>query len=101
MSAENLLKTIPLELNIITNDNNDYKAFIVLVVFRAMLQKNTNMEKMEKYKKYKNLKDLLKKNMAEQYISHFKGLIYEMFTNEKNQMIISESKNTILFFMEV
>lgn len=37
MSADNLLKTIPIELNIPLNMDNDYKAFIVLYVFRIML----------------------------------------------------------------
>ena len=41
MSAQNLLLTIPNELGI-TSDNNDYKAFIVLSIFRSMILKVDN-----------------------------------------------------------
>lgn len=80
MSAGNLLKTIPKELRLYNESNNDYNAFIVLAVFKSMLLKPINP------------KEAIRKEFST-YTSpptqnQFRGFLYKMFTDPKNNMII-------------
>jgi len=80
MSADNLLETIPTELGLFIKDNNDFNAFIVLAVFKSMLLE-TKL----------NLPDtfgalIFPKEHLNQ--SKFRGFLYKMYTDDKNNMII-------------
>jgi hypothetical protein len=97
MSAVNLLETIPKELKLYNSENNDFNAFVVLAVFRAMLQK-INIQNTSKAvnKSYSNLTTFLN---SENYTkvtqlklnqSMFRGLLYNMFLDPKNNMIIQK-----------
>jgi hypothetical protein len=91
MSAVNLLETIPKELKLYNSENNDFNAFVVLAVFRAMLQKviiqNTEAA-VKSY--YSDLINYLSKPTKVLNQSIFRGLLYNMFTNPKNNMIIQK-----------
>jgi len=47
MSAQNLLETIPHEIGIVGNADKDYKAFVVLAIFKSMLLKITKKVRIE------------------------------------------------------
>jgi hypothetical protein len=87
MSAGFLLETIPkeLKLNLYKDAESkvidyNFNAFVVLAVFKSMLIKDT--EKNEELGKFFSGQNI-KLNQ-----SHFRGLLYKMFTNPKNNMII-------------
>ncbi len=94
MNADNLLQTIPIELGLYDEVNNDYNAFIVLAVFKSMLQKVT-------FNDDKKLHNVLYTPSDTQIINQsiFKGLLYTLFTDHKNNMIIkrTDQLNTYLF----
>ncbi len=94
MNAEYLLQTIPSELGLYDEANNDYNAFIVLAVFKSMLQKVT-------FNDDKKLHNVLYTPSDTQIINQsiFKGLLYTLFTDHKNNMIIkrTDQLNTYLF----
>jgi hypothetical protein len=82
MSAGNLLETIPRELKLYDQNNNDFNAFLVLAVFRAMLLKvNSKNKDLEYFFEGRNIS--LKQSM-------FSGLLYRMYLDQKNNMIIKK-----------
>ena len=94
MNANNLLKTIPIELGLYAETLDEYNAFIVLAVFKSMLQK-------VKFINNELLHDILYNPSSFRNINQsiFKGLLYTLFTEEKNKMIIkrTDNLNTYLF----
>jgi len=94
MNAHNLLKTIPMELGLYAESFPEYNAFIVLAVFKSMLQK---VKFNDDGKLYKILYNPISYPNINQSI--FKGLLYSLFTDNKNQMIIKRTDyaNTYLF----
>jgi hypothetical protein len=94
MNAEYLLQTIPIELGLYDEINNDYNAFIVLAVFKSMLQ---NVKFNDDKKLYNVLYNPSVKEIINQSI--FKGLLFTLFTDDKNNMIIkrTDQLNTYLF----
>ena len=94
MNAHNLLKTIPIELGLYAESFPDYNAFIVLAVFKSMLQK---VRFNNDGKLYNILYNPTRYPIINQSI--FKGLLYTLFTDDKNKMIIkrSDNFNTYLF----
>jgi hypothetical protein len=80
MSDDNLLVTIPTELNLYNKDNNDFNAFIVLAVFKSMLlDADINLPN-----------DFSGLIFPTEHLnqSKFKGFLYKMYTDDKNDMII-------------
>jgi hypothetical protein len=73
MSAQNLLETIPLEIGV-SSDNNDYKAFIVLAIFKSMLLRITNRVRFE---------DVSIESMES---SNYKGWLYQMYLRKDNNL---------------
>jgi hypothetical protein len=116
MSAQNLKYTIVKELGLYEVDGKlfgqeveDYFAFIVLAVFRSMLLKTTlkyDMKQSEIYNFFYNKSNELyigrrikiKKWQVHGDInqSMFKGLLYIMFTQDKNNMIITKCGRTMI-----
>ena len=94
MNADNLLKTIPLELGLYNESLPEYNAFIVLAVFKSMLQK---VKFNNDGKLYNILYNPTRYPIINQSI--FKGLLYSLFTDDKNKMIIkrTDNLNTYLF----
>lgn len=94
MNANNLLKTIPIELGLYAESFPEYNAFIVLAVFKSMLQK---VKFNDDGKLYEILYNPIKYKIINQSI--FKGLLYSLFTDDKNKMIIkrTDNLNTYLF----
>lgn len=94
MTADNLLQTIPIELGLYDEKDSDYNAFVVLAVFKSMLQK-------VKFNDNKNLYNILYNPIETQIINQliFKGLLFTLFTDDKNNMIIkrTDKLNTYLF----
>ena len=94
MNAEYLLQTIPIELGLYDEVNNDYNAFVVLAVFKSMLQKVI-------FNDDKKLFNVLYNPSDTQIINQsiFKGLLFTLFTDDKNNMIIKKTDqlNTYLF----
>jgi len=92
MSAGNLLETIPKELGLnyevkVNNEvkvqvNNDFNAFIVLAVFKSMLLKVTQ--------NYNDLSTFFSGTNIKLNQSMFRGLLYKMFLDPKNNMIIKK-----------
>lgn len=75
MSAQNLLQTIPFELGI-EHENNDYKAFVVLAIFKSMLVKPENKIKLTNISPIKNAET-----------SHdFNGWLYQMYVRKENNL---------------
>ena len=98
MGADNLLKTIPMELGLYNESLSDYNAFIVLAVFKSMLQKKTFTDE------GRILHNILYPTDSPSVLppvsqSIFKGLLYTLFTQPKNNMIITrkDSNGTYLF----
>lgn len=95
MGADNLLQTIPIELGLYEESLPDYNAFVVLAVFKSMLQKVSFNDRDRK------LHNLLYNHNLSPVISQsiFKGLLYTLFIDDKNNMIITrkDSANTYLF----
>ena len=95
MGADNLLQTIPLELGLYEESLPDYNAFVILAVFKSMLQKVSFINHDRK------LHNVLYNPVPFPNISQsiFKGLLYTLFTDDKNNMIITrkDSANTYLF----
>jgi len=75
MSAQNLLQTIPYEIGI-EHDNNDYKAFIVLSIFKSML---TKIEQPVR------LSDIIPIKEAKTS-GTFKGWLYQMYIRKDNNL---------------
>ena len=96
MNAHNLLKTIPIELGLYAESFPEYNAFIVLAVFKSMLQK---VRFNDDRKLYNILYNPIRYPIINQSI--FKGLLYSLFTDDKNNMIIKRTDkyklNTYLF----
>jgi len=94
MNANNLLKTIPMELGLYAESFPEYNAFIVLAVFKSMLQK-------VKFNDDGKLYEILYNPISYPNINQsiFKGLLYSLFTDDKNKMIIKRTDytNTYLF----
>jgi len=94
MNAHNLLKTIPMELGLYAESFPEYNAFIVLAVFKSMLQK-------VKFNDDGKLYEILYNPISYPNINQsiFKGLLYSLFTDDKNKMIIKRTDytNTYLF----
>jgi len=94
MNANNLLKTIPIELGLYAESFPEYNAFIVLAVFKSMLQK-------VKFNDDGKLYEILYNPISYPNINQsiFKGLLYSLFTDDKNKMIIKRTDyaNTYLF----
>jgi len=96
MNAGNLLKTIPIELGLYAESFPDYNAFIVLAVFKSMLQK-------VRFNDDGKLHNILYNPSSFRNINQsiFKGLLYSLFTDDKNNMIIKRTDkyklNTYLF----
>jgi hypothetical protein len=94
MTADNLLQTIPIELGLYDEKDSDYNAFVVLAVFKSMLQK-------VKFNDDKKLYNILYNPIETQIINQsiFKGLLFTLFTDDKNNMIIKRTdlSNTYLF----
>ena len=94
MNAGNLLKTIPMELGLYTESMPNYNAFIVLAVFKSMLQK-------VKFNNDGKVHNILYNPNRSRIINQsiFKGLLYSLFTDDKNNMIIkrTDNLNTYLF----
>ena len=85
MSAGNLLETIPQELKLHIPGNNDFNAFVVLAVFKSMLLKVTT-----KTEKYTELSEFFSGTNIKLNQSMFRGLLYNMFLDDKNNMIIKK-----------
>jgi hypothetical protein len=95
MSAGYLLETIPLELGLYKKENDDYNAFVVLAVFKSMLKKKDfNDKEQQLYKFFYSDDGKVKKPIEDKKInqSYFKGLLYTLFTSDKNDMIIKKCK---------
>ena len=94
MNAHNLLKTIPMELGLYAESFPNYNAFVVLAVFKSMLQKVRFINDLQ-------LENILYNPTRYRNINQsiFKGLLYTLFTDDKNKMIIkrSDNFNTYLF----
>jgi hypothetical protein len=88
MSAEYLLETIPLELGLYRVGDNNYNAFVVLAVFKSMLQKKKFIDTNNKLSNffYPDKSKEVSKDVIN--TSLFEGLLYTMFTDRKNDMII-------------
>ena len=105
MGADNLLLTIPMELGLYNESSPDYNAFIVLAVFKSMLQKvsfNDHDSKLHNVLYPTVSADASVATPESSPVisqSIFKGLLYTLFTDEKNNMIITrtDSTNTYLF----
>jgi hypothetical protein len=80
MSAGNLLQTIPTELGI--NGDDDYKAFIVLYVFRIMLMKSTTLPNYI----YNNLFSL--RGLLYNFYMKGNGILYG-FTKDRKLLVFS------------
>ena len=105
MGADNLLQTIPFELGLYNESLPDYNAFVVLAVFKSMLQKKNFTDQT------RILQNILyplvsppgasASPSAPPVVSQsiFKGLLYTLFTDPKNNMIIRRinSNGTYLF----
>ena len=89
MSAGNLLETIPRELKCYNKDNNDFNAFVVLAVFKSML-----LKPITKTQKYESLLNFFENKNTELKQIQFRGLLYRMFTDPKNDMIIKRCECT-------
>ena len=116
MSAQNLKYTIVKELGLYNVEEKlfgeeveDYFAFIVLAVFRSMLLKTTldyNMKESEIYNFFynkSNLKYIIRRSHINKWQVYgdinqnmFKGLLYIMFTQDKNNMIITKCGRTMI-----
>jgi len=86
MSANNLLIAIPTEIQqpatsqeLDESKHNDYYAFVVLAVFRSMLLKP---------KPEHSINNDLSTHWSQHSQRGFRGFLYKMFTDEKNDMII-------------
>ena len=75
MSAQNLLQTIPYELGI-EHENKDYKAFVVLAIFKSMLLKPENKIKLTNISPIKNAKTSY----------NFNGWLYQMYIRKENNL---------------
>jgi hypothetical protein len=75
MSAQNLLQTIPYEIGI-EHDNNDYKAFIVLAIFKSML---TTIEQPVRLSDIEPIKEAKTSDA-------FKGWLYQMYIRKDNNL---------------
>ena len=105
MGADNLLLTIPMELGLYNESSPDYNAFIVLAVFKSMLQKVSFNDHDSKLHNVLYPTVSADASVATPVLSPvisqsiFKGLLYTLFTDEKNNMIITRTDcaNTYLF----
>jgi hypothetical protein len=105
MGADKLLQTIPMELGLYEESLPDYNAFVVLAVFKSMLQKVSFTDKESKLHKILHPTVYTDASVATSVSSPvisqsiFKGLLYTLFTDEKNNMIImrTDCANTYLF----
>jgi len=98
MGADNLLQTIPMELGLYNESLSDYNAFVVLAVFKSMLQKKNFTDE---GRILHNILYPTDSPSAPPVVSQsiFKGLLYTLFTDSKNNMIITrkDSNGTYLF----
>ena len=92
MSADNLLKTISLELGIINNkdklynkDKDDFYAFVVLAIYQSMSLKNDSEPG-----KFNDLKETLKTSVC-------KGWLYKLFTRKQSQSILYREINDKIY----
>jgi hypothetical protein len=75
MSAQNLLQTIPYEIGI-QHENNDYKAFIVLAIFKSMLVKSEKKITLTNVSPIKNAETS----------QNFNGWLYQMYVRKGNNL---------------
>lgn len=92
MSAQNLLETIPHEIGIVGNADIDYKAFVVLAIFKSMLLKITKKVRIEDT------------NIKSMESSNYKGWLYQMYLRKENNLccfldygINQEQKNNFMY----
>jgi hypothetical protein len=92
MSADNLLKTISLELGIINNKDkkyeekdDDFYAFVVLAIYQSMSLKNDS-----KLGTFDELKTNLKTSVC-------KGWLYKLFTRKQSQSILYKEINDKIY----
>lgn len=78
MSAQNLLKTIPYELGVKYESNEDYQAFIVLAVFNSMLNNNVEMDFEIPWNCKKEL------NNCHMNTIFFQGWLFGLYMDDKN-----------------
>jgi hypothetical protein len=96
MGADNLLHTIPIELGLYNESLPDYNAFVVLAVFKSMLQNVSFTDKTGILHRILYNTDVSHATISQ---SIFKGLLYTLFTDDKNNMIITrkDSNGNYLF----
>ena len=75
MSAQNLLETIPYEIGI-QHENKDYKAFIVLAIFKSMLVKAGKKITLTNVSPIKNAETS----------QNFNGWLYQMYVRKENNL---------------
>ncbi len=92
MAADNLLKTISLELGIINKDKlynkdkDDFYAFVVLAIYQSMSLKNDVVVSEKSFDKLKELNT-----------SVFNGWLYKLFTRKQSQSIVYREINNKLY----